>query len=301
MAAFDPSGPHDVVHDDETYARPDGEPLLARIYRPKQVAGPLPVLVDVHGGAWRYFDRRADAYIDRGLAAGGAAVVALDFRQAPAARWPTAVADVVAGIRWVKANAARLDLSPDRVGLVGGSSGGHLLMCAALRPHAPEFATTPVDAPADVDARVAYALPLWPILDPLARYRYLLARRDDPTQARDPFFQPERLLAAHVAFFGDEDTMAEASALRVVDDGVAEALPPLWIAHPALDENVTLEMTERFVAAYRRAGGRVELEVFPDVGHSFANLPGPAADRCIARMRAFVAAQVEGARRLPDG
>lgn len=286
---FDPAGPHAVVHEDVTWTQPDGEPLLARIYRPAGARGPWPALVDVHGGAWTYFDRRADAHFDAALAACGMVVVALDFRQGPAHRHPAATADVVAGIRWVKANAARLDARPDDVGLIGGSSGGHILMLAALRPHAPEYATTSVEAPADVDARVTYALPLWPILDPLARYRYLLDRRAHPRPARDPFFQPDRLIAAHEAYFGDEATMHGASALRVVESGEAETLPPIWIAHPELDENVTLEMTERFVAAYRRAGGDVALDVFPGVGHGFANFPGDAAAPCIDRMRAFIA------------
>jgi dipeptidyl aminopeptidase/acylaminoacyl peptidase len=85
-----------------------------------------------------------------------------------------------------------------------------------------------------------------------------------------------------------------ASALRIVEAGEAEVLPPLWICHPELDENVTLEMTERFVAAYRRAGGPVELEVFPDARHGFGNFASDAADRCIARMRAFIARQLAG-------
>jgi len=219
-------------------------------------------------------------------------VVALDFRMGPAHRFPTAVADVVAGIRWTKAHAAELGARADHVGLVGGSSGGHLLMLAALTPHAPAFGTTAVDAPADVDAGVAYALALWPILDPPARYRYLLDRQRTPSPSRDPFFQPERLIAAHDAFFGDEATMARASALRVVEAGEAEHLPPIWIAHPVLDENVTLAMTERFVAAYRRAGGSAALEVFAGVCHGFANFPGETADECIARMRQFVARQL---------
>lgn len=288
---FDVAGAAEVTIEDRAFAEPGGEPLLARIYRPAG-SGLHHLLVDVHGGAWTYFDRTADAYFDRALAACGLVVVALDFRMGPAHRYPTAVADVVAGIRWAKAHAAELGARTDRVGLIGGSSGGHLIMAAALRPHAPDFTTTAVGAPPDVDATVAYALPLWPILDPLARYRYLLARRDDPRPAHDPFFQAERLIAAHDGFFGDEATMAEASALAVVEGGRAETLPPIWIAHPELDENVTLDMTERFVDAYRRAGGRVELEVFRGVGHSFANFPGDAADVCIASMRRFVAGQL---------
>ena len=295
MPGFDPTGPYDVAWDDRPYARPDGTELLARCYRPVG-PGPWPAIVDVHGGAWAYFDRTVDAHYDRALAACGLVVVALDFRLPPAHRYPTAVADVVAGIRWTKAHARELDARADRVGLVGGSSGGHLAVLAALRPHAPEFTTTPVDAPAEVDATVAYALPLWPILDPLARYRYLLARRDaPPAPARDRFFQPERLLAGHDAFFGDAACMQRASALRVVEDGEAERLPPLWIAHPELDENVTLDMTERFVAAYRRAGGAVELAVFSGVGHAFANVPSKDADRCIAGMRTFVAQRLAAA------
>jgi acetyl esterase/lipase len=290
--SFDPTGAYEVTIEDHPFAQPDGGPLLARVYRPGG-DGPGHLLVDVHGGAWTYFDRTADAYFDLALAACGLVVVALDFRMGPAHRWPTAAADVVAGIRWAKAHAAELGARADHVGLIGGSSGGQLVMAAALRPHAPELATTAVDVPADVDASVSYALPLWPILDPLARYHYLLARRDEPARpSRDRFFQPERLIAAHDGFFTDEAAMRDASVLAVVEDGRAEALPPIWIAHPELDENVTLEMTEHFVSAYRRAGGDVELQVFPGVGHGFANFPGEAADGCIAAMRRFVARQL---------
>jgi acetyl esterase/lipase len=289
----DLTGGHAVGEEDVAFAHPDGHELMARIYRPLD-RGPWHAIVDVHGGAWTYFDRTADAYFDRALAACGLVVVALDFRMGPTHRFPTAVADVVAGIRWTKAHAAALDARPDRIGLVGGSSGGHLLMLAALTPHAPAFGTTPVDAPAEVDATVAYAMPLWPILDPPGRYRYLLERLRTPTPSRDPFFVPERLLAGHDAFFGDEATMMQASALRIVEAGEAEHLPPIWIAHPEHDENVTLAMTERFAAAYRRAGGSAELEVFEGVGHSFANFPSEAADACVARMRQFVARQLAG-------
>jgi acetyl esterase/lipase len=177
MSAFDPSAPFEVVEEDIEYARPQGTPLLARVYRPVDAGGACPALVDVHGGAWTHFDRRADFYFDRALAACGMVVVALDFRQGPAHRYPSAIADVVAGVRWTKTHADDVGATPDRVGLIGGSSGGHIAMLAALRPTAPEFTTTRVAGADGIDARVDYALPLWPILDPLARYRYLRERR----------------------------------------------------------------------------------------------------------------------------
>lgn len=290
MPSIDPSGPYQVRFTDLPYGGPQDAPLLARVYRPEGVREPLPALIDVHGGAWTFFDRTVDAYFDRALAACGMVVVALDFRQAPTATYPTAVADIVAGIRFVKANAERLGARADGVGLIGGSSGGHLALLAAIRPGAAEYATTPVEGMTDaVDARVAYALALWPIADPLARYRYLLERIAHPRASRDPFFDPARLRQGHEAFFVDEETMGRASVPRIVAAGEAECLPPIWVAHPELDENVTLAMSHHLVDTYRRGGGEAELEVFPGVGHAFANFPGDAADRGIERMRDFVA------------
>jgi acetyl esterase/lipase len=294
MRPFDPRGPYEVHVEDVEYGGPPGARLLARVYRPVEAGTPAPALVDVHGGAWSLFDRTIDAYIDQALAACGMVVVALDFRQAPADPYPAAVADIVAGIRFVRANAALLGARTECLGLIGGSSGGHLLLLAAIRPDAPEYGTTPFagDAGGPVDARVAYALALWPIADPLARYRYLLERLARPRPARDPFFQPEHLRRGHEAFFGDEATMARASVPRIVAAGEAERLPPIWVAHPELDENVTLEMSRHLVETYRRAGGAAELEVVPGVGHAFANVPGEAADAGIARMKDFIARQL---------
>jgi acetyl esterase/lipase len=275
--AFDPVARFPVGEEDVEYSRADGAPLLARVYRPRDLAGPLPALIDVHGGAWTFFDRTADAYFDRALAACGLVVVALDFRQAPAHRHPAAVDDVLTGIRFVRTGAARFGVDPARIGLVGGSSGGHLLLLAALR----------------AEADVAFALPLWPIADPGARYRYLVDRIAHPRPSADPFFKAEILKQAHEAYFPDLAAMDAASVPHVIASGRAERLPPVWIAHPEQDENVTLEMTHHLVDTYRRAGGAAELRVFEGVGHAFAHSPGEAADRCIAGMREFIGRQLE--------
>ncbi|MCW5891317.1 MAG: alpha/beta hydrolase [bacterium] len=285
---------HAVEVEDVQYAAPAGERLLARVYRPRG-GGPYPALVDVHGGAWSHFDRTVDANICRALAARGMVVVALDFRQAPDHGYPTAVADVVAGLRFVRDAGAELGALAAPPGLVGGSSGGHLALLAALRPNAAEYATTSSLGTAPVAAAplaVAYVLALWPVADPLTRYHYLRERMTDPVPPRDRFFRPEHLKAAHDAFFGDAATMERASVPRIVAAGEHEALPPLWIAHPELDENVTLPMSEGLRDVWRSAGGEAALEVFPGVGHSFANFPGGAATACIRAMQRFVAVQL---------
>lgn len=274
---FDPTGPFAVDANDVEYARPDGTPLLARVYRPRGAAGPLAALIDVHGGAWNFFDRTVDTYFDQALAACGLVVAALDFRQGPAHRHPAAVDDVLTGVGFLRTSAARFDVDPGCIGLIGGSSGGHLALLAALR--------------AAADA--AFVLALWPIADPGARYRYVLERLANPRPSRDPFFNAEVLERAHQAYFPSEAAMDAASVPRLVAAGEAERLPPIWVAHPELDENVTLDMTRRLVDTYREAGGTAELEVFDGVGHAFANLPGEAADRGIARMKDFIGRQLE--------
>jgi len=295
---FDPSARYEVQVDDLEYARPAGAALLARVYRPA-MPGPWPALVDVHGGAWAYLDRNVDAYFDRALAACGTVVVALDFRQGEQ-RFPASIRDVLSGIRFVRGHAAELDVRPDTIGLIGGSSGGHLALLAALCPEEDVFQD--VASRPRADATVAFALPLWPIADPLARYRYLeplLAGHE--VLASDPYFDPARLRAAQEAHFGDEATMLRASIPRILRAREFQQLPPIWIAHPANDRNVTLAMSEDLVGAYRAAGGEATLEVFADVGHSFANFPGEAADRCIERMRRFLASVIAACHLMPVG
>jgi acetyl esterase len=97
---FDASGPYETEEYDVPFACPAGVELMARIYRPMgMVQDRLPALVDVHGGAWCKFDRQLGAVYDRGLAACGLVVVAVDFRQAPDHQHPLGSADVAAGAR----------------------------------------------------------------------------------------------------------------------------------------------------------------------------------------------------------
>ena len=294
---FDLTGPYEVDETDTPFARPAGTELLARIYRPRVPADrPLGAAVHVHGGAWARLDRTSDAIVCGALAASGLVVLALDFRQAPDHRFPAAVADVAAGVRYARAHAGRLGVDPARIGLLGSSSGGQLGLLHAVRPGAPEHAGTPIVRPDGSldpgagDTRVAFVVAFYPVADPLARYRYALSREHEPPPSSG--FDPRRLIASHRAFFADEAAMAAASVTRVVSTGEATALPPVWVAQPDLDDNVPAAITEAFVTAYRGAGGAVEHAHFPGARHSFVQQASPDTERCVALVREFIGRQL---------
>jgi len=294
---FDPSAPYEIEETDAPFARLAGEELLARVYRPRGIpAAPLAALVDVHGGAWARGDRTVGAPHCRGLAASGLVVVSVDFRQGPDHKHPAAAADVSAGVRYVRAHARRLGVDPERVGLLGASSGGQLALLVAVKPGASEHAGTPIVLPdgslgasADDDA-VAFVLALYPVADPLARFHYVLGRQDEPSASSG--FDAKRLIASHRGYFKTEDAMAEASVTRVLTAGDAGALPPLWIAQPERDDNVPAAITEAFVRAYRQAGGMIDVAHFPGARHSFIQQPGPDTEKCVALMRDFIGRQL---------
>jgi acetyl esterase/lipase len=253
-------------------------------------------VVYVHGGAWARLDRTADAIMCGSLAASGLVVVGLDFRQAPDHRFPVAVADVAAGVRYARAHAGRLGVDPARIGLLGSSSGAQLALLHAVKPGAPEHAGTPIVRPDGAleptagDASVAFVVALYPVADPLARYHYALSREHEPPPPSG--FDAKRLIASHQAFFVDEEAMAAASVTRIVSAGQATALPPVWVAQPDQDDNVPAAITETFVKAYRGAGGTVEHAHFPGARHGFVQQASPDTDRCVVLVRDFIGRQL---------
>jgi acetyl esterase/lipase len=271
------AAPIDVAIEDVEYLRIDGQPMLARLYRPKG-SGPFPAVVGVHGGAWTSGDRNNNQAIDQALAAVGVVVLALDFRLAPQAPYPASVVDVNFGVRWLKAHAADFASRPDWVGAVAGSSGGHQMLLSALRPRDGRYAAATTAEVADVDADIAYMVACWPIADPLARYRMAMARGN------------ERLVKAHQDYFGNEDAMREGNPQLILERGEDVSLPSLLLLQGTKDDNVTPDMAEKFAAAYRARGGRVQLETFPDQPHTFVTREPSSAQSltAIELIRGFV-------------
>ena len=76
--------------------------------------------------------------------------------------------------------------------------------------------------------------------------------------------------------------------------GEPAELPPVLILQGTADDNLPLSIPHRFVDAYRAIDGSVELELFPGMPHGFARDSGPATDRALELMKAFVARQLKG-------
>jgi acetyl esterase/lipase len=277
---IDPVQKHEVIAEDLEYGRVGDTPLLARLYRPRGITG-FPAIVDVHGGAWVTNDRLQNAAMDQVIAAAGTAVLALDFRMAPASPYPASIADINLGIRWLKANVARLGGDPRRVGGLGTSSGGHQLWLNVLRPRDPRYAVLKLAGADDVDASLGFVVVCWPISDPVARYA--MARETGN----------ERLVKNHDAFFLTEAAMAEANPQTILESGEARNLPPALLIQGAADANITPDMADRFVAAYAKAGGRIALRKFEGQPHTFVsqNPTSPASVEALDLITDFIREQ----------
>jgi acetyl esterase len=263
--------------EDIKYRKIDGVSLLAKLYRPRG-AGPFPAVVGVHGGAWTSGDRNNNQAIDAALAAAGVVVLALDFRLAPKAPYPASVADVNFGTRWLKAHAEEFGTRADWIGMVASSSGGHQGLLSVLRPNDPRYADAAAGGLKQADASVSYFVACWPISDPLARYRMAVEKNN------------ERLIQAHKDTFGNEAAMTEGNPYLVLERGENGTLPPLLVLQGTKDNNVTPDMAEKFVASWRKRGGKAMLEMFPDQPHTFVTQAPAAAEslRAIELIKAFV-------------
>ncbi|MBI2886491.1 MAG: alpha/beta hydrolase [Chloroflexi bacterium] len=276
---YAPTGEYQVQARDVVYRRDGDRDWLATLYQP-QGTGPFPALLDVHGGVWSGGSRASDALIDQSLAASGIVVLAIDFRLAPQHPYPAQVADVHYATRWLKAHARDFNADAATVGGLGASSGGHTVLLSALRPHDSRYAALPLPEAAAVDARLTYVVACWPVIDSYARYLY--ARRAGI----------ERLANLTEGYFLTEAAMREGNPQELVERGEAQALPSVLIIQGTADANIPLEIPNRFAETYRAAGGHVELELFPDMPHGFANHPGPESERALALMKSFVARQL---------
>lgn len=108
-------------------------PVALRLFRPETAATPAPVLVYFHGGGWTIGDLDTHDVLCRELAhQGQCAVLSVDYRLGPEARFPAAVDDSLAALHWLRGHGAELGLDTERIAVGGDSAGGNLAAVAAL-------------------------------------------------------------------------------------------------------------------------------------------------------------------------
>ncbi|MCC6590028.1 MAG: alpha/beta hydrolase fold domain-containing protein [Bryobacterales bacterium] len=123
--------PPDVdAHLDVEYSNV-GQRVAMDIFRPK-APGPNPTVVAIHGGGFRAGSRASYIPLCIKLAQKGYAAATVQYRLAPRHQFPAAVEDVKAAVRFLRANAARYGVDPNRIGTIGGSAGGHLALMLGL-------------------------------------------------------------------------------------------------------------------------------------------------------------------------
>ena len=282
--SYDPAARYDLKVTEVPFRKnAQGRELMARIYAPQANgtnAGPFPVVLDLHGGAWQRKDRKAEEPMDRAIASSGVLVVAVDLTISGEAPYPAAVQDASYGVRWLKARAAEWNGDPSTLGLYGSSSGGHVAELIAMRPNDKRYNAIPLANGQNVDTRVAYVATRSPISDPYARWQQ--AERK-PNQ---------NLIKASKTFFQPWESIHEANPLEMLERKEAVTLRPLLIMQGALDDNVLPAVQEKFAASYKAAGGTCQYQLFEGCEHEWVAKPGPQTDRAREMVKAFIARQL---------
>ena len=226
----------------------DGHQMPARLYAPS--ADLLPVLLYLHGGGFTIGNLETHDSLCRQLALrSGAAVVALDYRLAPEHRFPTAVNDALAAVKWLASNATSMGLDATRLAVGGDSAGGTLAAVCAI------FAR-------DAGLKLQGQLLITP---------GTTAHADTPSHTT--FAQGYLLEKQGIAWFFDhyiDETDRgdwRFAPLNADDlDGVARACVILAECDPLVDEGIA------YADRIRAAGVAVQLELYRGVTHDFIKL-----------------------------
>lgn len=127
-----------TVDNNVEYANPDNQHLQVNIAYPRG-AGPFPAVLCIHGGGFRAGTRDGYDGLIRQLAQRGYVAATVTYRLAPKYPFPAAIYDVKAAVRWLRASAAKYHIDPERIGVTGGSAGGHLAQFLGVTGGIPLF------------------------------------------------------------------------------------------------------------------------------------------------------------------
>jgi len=238
---------------DVVYQTVDGyRPQVIDIYVPSG-KGPHPLVLYIHGGGWRGgHTRHSGAFADfpkvlASLAAEGFTVASLEYRLSSEAQFPAQLQDSNAAIRFLRANATRYAIDSARVGVWGGSAGGHLTALTALT-----CKDTKLDPAAATDGCVQAAVSWYGVFD----FAGMNATPDGNSAGAKllgctgPCTAGQNRLVSPVAYIDAKD-------------------PPFLLIHGDEDKVVPAAQSHLGEAALKAAGVPVQSIFIPAVDHSF--------------------------------
>lgn len=269
-------GLHGVAVERDVAYRDGGHPLnLLDVWRPKGAAGPLPVVIYIHGGGFRFLSKDTHWIFALIYARRGYLVFNIDYRLAPGNPFPAAVDDVCAAYRWVVENAHRYGGDPRRLVVAGESAGANLstvLALAAVEPRPEPFARAVYDTGV-VPRAVVPACGIHQVSAPERRALKSRFIYDRIAEVTDAYLGGVRLPDP-----GALDLVDTVAALERAKS-FARPLPAFYV--PCGTWDVLLEDSQQLVAALQRHGATVGYRWFEREFHAFHGfVPMPNALRC---------------------
>ncbi len=265
---------------DVPYAGTDHPRQRLDLLLPKNRAGdkPLPVVIAIHGGAWLGGDKRQVLprlfpYVTSGQYAG----VSVGYRLSQDATWPAQIHDCKAAIRWIRGNAKKYHLDPDRIGVIGWSAGGHLVAMLGTAGDIKELEGDLGEFD-DQSSRVTCVVDFFGPAD-------MLTIGDYPSQMKHyaPDSPESKLLGGPILENKDKARSASPVAFVSKDD------PPFLIVHGTDDPLVPYQQSVSLRDALKKVDVPVALITVEKGGHGgFRN---PEIDR---RVDAFFDAHLRG-------
>ena len=227
----------------------DGARLGLDLYR-AATPGPRPTVILMYGGAWQYGKRSNMEPLARTLAALGYTAIVVDYRHAPAYRFPTQRDDVRAALVTIAKNARRWAVDPERVATLGESAGAELALLAAYEP-----------GPLHIRAAIAF----YPPLDLAGAYE--TPPHPDPANVRS-------LLTTYLGGPPEGPPASERAAYAAASPRthVGPGLPPTLLIGGVRDQLCAVTFQREMRSALAAAGDRVASLEFPWSNHGFAAL-----------------------------
>ncbi|HEY2411923.1 MAG TPA: alpha/beta hydrolase [Pirellulaceae bacterium] len=237
---------------DLEYARAGDISLKLDLYLPANVISP-PVVVWVHGGAWRGGSKNNPSILP--LTEKGFAVASVDYRLSPVAQFPAQIHDIKAAIRYLRGTAKEHGISAERIAISGGSAGGHLAALVGVTNGVKELEGDLGDYRnklSDVQGIVVF---------------YGASNLTTILAQSTPHGVNMRTPALELLLGGQPDSKPDLARLASPVFQVDKADPPLWWYHGDQDPQMPVNQALEMLGAYKKLGLDVTFEPVFGGGH----------------------------------